>query len=264
MALLITSGLVIFFVCFKIYTLKYYNPYTLTLIYGKKGCGKSTVAQKYIYQHYKRGWHIYYNQGDSNFRYGTAIDASHLWQVDFKPHSLLIVDEVNLLWDNREFKSFPKELGAWFRLQRHYKVKVILFSQTADADKKIRDLTDRVYLCKRIMQVLICCVPYEKEIIYLEPKKQGDLSGFVDHYKKLSFGPFGCYLCWLPKWVKYHDSFKNVLNKGDNQKNANINHSPIRRRNSFNRFFTGAFNSKPIPKASSQKNVSYNGRKLKK
>lgn len=233
MALLIIGILSIGFIIFRIYTNKFYNPYTLTLIYGKKGCGKSTVAQKYIYQHYKRGWNIYYNQGDSRFTRGTAIDASKLWEVDFKPHSLLIIDEVNLLWDNREFKTFPKELAAWFRLQRHYKVKVILFSQTADADKKIRDLTDRVYLCKRICEVLICCVPYEKEIIYLEPKKQGMISGFIDHYKKLSFGPIGCFYCWLPYWIKFHDSFKDVLhpeNDGKEENNNALNTS----RNIFN------------------------------
>ena len=123
-----------------------------------------------------------------------------------------------------QFKTFPKELAAWFRLQRHYKVKVILFSQTADADKKIRDLTDRVYLCKRHAQVLICCVPYEKEIVYLEPKKEGDVSGFIDRYEKRSFGPFGCMFCWLPKWVKTHDSFKDLSLQGgekDAQRNSN-------------------------------------------
>lgn len=222
MALLILGIFIVAFTAFRIYTNKFFNPYTLTLIYGKKGCGKSTVAQKYIYQHYKHGWHIYYNEGDSRFKYGTAIDASHLWTVDFKPHSLLIIDEVNLLWDNREFKTFPKELGAWFRLQRHYKVKVILFSQTADADKKIRDLTDKVYLCKRFMQVLIYCVPYEKEIIYIEPKKQGMISGFIDHYKKLSFGPIGCNFCWLPYWIKFHDSFQDVLKKEENNEHNTI------------------------------------------
>lgn len=207
---------------FNIYTQKFYNPYKLILYYGKKGCGKSTVAQKLIWQHYRKGWNIYVNNGDSDFRLATQIDASKLWEVEFKPHSLLVIDEVNLLWDNRQFKSFPKELLAWFRLQRHHKVKCILFSQTADADKKIRDLTDRVYLVKRWFQVLICCVPYEKDIVYREPKKEFDASGFMDVFEKRSFGPIGCTFCWLPKWVKFHDSFKKIggdnddANDGDN------------------------------------------------
>lgn len=206
-ALIIFSVIMVLFTTFKMYTMKFYNPYTLTLIYGKKGCGKSTIAQKYIYKHYKRGWNIYYNKGDSTFPMGTAIDASRLWEVNFPPRTLLIIDEVNLLWDNRQFKTFPKELGEWFRTQRHHKVKCILFSQTADADKKIRDLTDRVYLCKRWFQVLIVCTPYEKSIEYREPK--GDTpAGFMDVYRKISFGPILCTFAWLPKWVKFHDSFK--------------------------------------------------------
>lgn len=243
--LLILTLILVLIIVFKIYTDRFYNPYTLTLIYGKKGCGKSTLAQKLIYQHYKRGWHIYYNQGDSRFVHGTAIDASKLWEIDFKPKSFLIIDEVNLLWDNRQFKTFPKELGEWFRLQRHYKVKVVLFSQTADADKKIRDLTDRVYLCKRLAQVLICCVPYEKYIIYREPQFSGDVSGFIDYYKKMSWGPLGCMYCWLPKWVKYHDSFADIKNGGNQISDLNPNQldrvkhktnkrSKINRKNSIN------------------------------
>lgn len=216
---------IVLFTSFKIYTTKFYNPYTLTLIYGKKGCGKSTLCQKIIYKHYKRGWNIYYNQGDSRFTAGEAIDASKLWEVDFKPHSLLIIDEVNLLWDNRQFKSFPKELNEWFRLQRHKKVKCVLFSQTADADKKIRDLTDRVYLCKRYFEVIICCTPYVKEIIYREPKFDGDLSGFMDHYRKLSLGPIGCMFCWLPRWVKVHDSFADLSNREEVYSRDTVVHS---------------------------------------
>lgn len=197
-------------ICFKIWTLKYNNPYKLILIYGKKGCGKSTIAQKILYQHMKKGWKCYCNIGDSRMKGVTQVDASHLWEHEYREHSLIVIDEVNLLWDNRQFKTFPKELGAWFRLQRHHKVKVILFSQTADADKKIRDLTDRVYLCRRWFDVLIVCTPYEKEIVYREPKQEGMQSGFMDVYEKKNFGPLGCLFCWLPFWVRTHDSFQRV------------------------------------------------------
>lgn len=214
MIILILSIIITAIIVLKLYTIKFRNPYTLTLIYGKKGCGKSTIAQKIIWQHWRKGWNVYCNIGDSRMKYCEEIDASRLWEQQIKEHSLVVIDEVNLLWDNREFKTFPKELGQWFRLQRHYKIKVILFSQTADADKKIRDLTDRVYLCRRFMDVLIYCIPYEKDIVYKEPDKAFDASGFMDIYKKLSFGPFGCMYCYLPKWIKTHDSFKDIKGKG--------------------------------------------------
>lgn len=214
MIIIVLTLIITALIVWKMYTIKFRNPYTLTLIYGKKGCGKSTIAQKIIWQHWRRGWNVYCNIGDSRMKYCEEIDASRLWEQQIKEHSLVVIDEVNLLWDNREFKTFPKELGQWFRLQRHYKIKVILFSQTADADKKIRDLTDRVYLCRRFMDVLIYCIPYEKDIVYKEPDKAFDASGFMDVYKKLSFGPFGCMFCYLPKWIKTHDSFKDIKGKG--------------------------------------------------
>ena len=204
--ILLSGGLV----AFKIWTRKYYNPYKLILIYGKKGCGKSTIAQKILYQHMKKGWKCYCNIGDSRMKGVTQVDAAHLWEREYREHSLIVIDEVNLLWDNRQFKTFPKDLAAWFRLQRHHKVKVVLFSQTADADKKIRDLTDRVYLCRRWFDVLIVCTPYEKEIVYREHKQEVMQSGFMDVYEKKNFGPLGCLFCWLPFWVKTHDSFQKV------------------------------------------------------
>lgn len=178
---------------------------------GKKGVGKSTVLQKLAYKDYKKGWNIYCNIGDTTFQKAHQIDCSRLWEQDIKPHSVILIDEVNLLWDNRMFKSFPQELNEWFRLQRHYKVKVYMFSQTSDVDKKIRDLTDRIYLVKRYFQVWIWCFPYEKEIAPPDPKRLNNPNEFVDTFQKKSIGPIGCILCWLPKWIKVHDSFKDKM-----------------------------------------------------
>ena len=42
------------------------------------------------------------------------------------PNSVLLVDEVGMIWDNRQFKNFKPEVRDWFKLQRHYRVKVYL------------------------------------------------------------------------------------------------------------------------------------------
>lgn len=204
---------------FKIYTNKFYNPYKLILYMGKKGVGKSTVLQKQAYTHFKKtfldkhkkdGWNIYCNFGDTTFKGAKEIDCSKLWEQNIKPHSVILIDEVNLLWDNRDFKKFPQELNRWFRAQRHLKVKVIMFSQTADVDKKIRDLTDRIYLVRRYFQVLIIAFPWEKDIAPPDPKRLNNPTEFVDTYIKRYIGPFGCQFTWLPKWVKTHNSFKKI------------------------------------------------------
>ena len=205
--LIIGTCLFISFTVFLIWSNKFYNPYKLYLFMGKKGIGKSTVLQMVAYEHYKKHWNVYCNIGDSVFLGAEQIDCTRLWEQDIKPHSIVLIDEVNLLWDNRQFKSFPQELNAWFRKQRHKKIKVYMFSQTADVDKKIRDLTDRIYLVRKYFNVWIWCYPYEKDIIPPDPKRMERSNEFMDSYIKKNIGPFGCVICWLPKWVKTHDSF---------------------------------------------------------
>lgn len=207
MIIFILAILLILLITFIIWTNQYYNPYKLYLFMGKKGIGKSTVLQMVAYEHYKKKWNVYCNIGDSKFIGAEQIDCSRLWEQDIKPHSIILIDEVNLLWDNRQFKSFPQELNQWFRMQRHKKVKVYMFSQTADVDKKIRDLTDRIYLVRKYFNVWIWCFPYEKDIDPPDPKRMQNPHEFVDTFHKKNVGPIGCVICWLPKWVKTHDSF---------------------------------------------------------
>lgn len=185
---------------------------------GKKGIGKSTVLQMVAYEHYKKKWNVYCNIGDSTFLGAEQIDCSRLWEQEIKPHSIILIDEVNLLWDNRQFKSFPQELNAWFRKQRHKKVKVYMFSQTADVDKKIRDLTDRIYLVRKYFNVWIWCYPYEKDIDPPDPKRAQNPNEFVDTFHKKNIGPIGCVICWLPKWVKTHDSFSADMSAEEKQR----------------------------------------------
>lgn len=210
MVLLVFGILSVLLVIFTLYTNRFYNPYKLILYMGKKGVGKSTVLQKEAVWHSKHKWNVYCNAGDSNYKNAIEIDCSRLWEQEIKPHSVVLIDEVNLLWDNRDFKRFPQELNRWFRAQRHNKIKCIMFSQTADVDKKIRDLTDRIYLVRRYFQVLIICFPFEKDIDPPNPKRMQNSNDFVDTYKKRNFGPMGCSYCWLPKWCKQHDSFKEI------------------------------------------------------
>lgn len=209
-ALLIITFLIILLILFRLYTNKFFNPYKLILYMGKKGVGKSTILQKQALKHYKNGWKVYCNIGDTTFQKAKQIDVTKLWEQDIEPHSVLLIDEVNLLWDNREFKKFPQELNRWFRAQRHFKVKVIMFSQTSDVDKKIRDLTDRIYLVRRYFEVLIIAYPFEKDIDPPDPKRMQNGNDFIDTYHKKNIGPFFCQYTWLPKWVKVHDSYKEI------------------------------------------------------
>ena len=62
---------------------------------------------------------------------------------------MIVIDEIGVIHSNREFKSMPKECIEWYKMQRKRRLTVIVSSQTMDVDKKIRDLCDRIILCRR-------------------------------------------------------------------------------------------------------------------
>lgn len=187
-------------------TARYVSPYTLDVYFGRKGCGKSTMLQKLAYKYHKRGWAIYANDGDSFISFVNYIDASHLWKFYFPANSVIFIDEVNLLWDNRDFKTFPKELQKFLRLQRHKRVKIIMFSQTYDCDKKIRDLADMLFIQNKFLRIFTVARAYVKSPVVLTSLETGSEGRISDDFKPLKIWHW--HSAYIPKWVKKFDSFK--------------------------------------------------------
>lgn len=132
--------------------------------------------------------------------------------LPLKSPSVILCDEINLLWDNRNFKNFSPDLQRYFRLQRHYHHVFIGFSQTFDCDKKIRDLADELLICRRVLRVWITCKAYVKKVVVVSPESGNsrETASMTDDFVPLGLfhDLFGVFNAWLPKWVKYHDSFK--------------------------------------------------------
>lgn len=158
----------------------------------------------------------YYKQYiDPNFDEKNGVLPSQIKlpvPVSVKPHSVIFCDEINLLWDNRDFKSFPKDMQHYFRLQRHYKHIFIGFSQTYDCDKKIRDLADELIIVRRIARVWIRTKSYIKKVVVISPEDENnrETATMTDDFIPRGFfydltSPFKA---WLPYWVKKHDSYK--------------------------------------------------------
>lgn len=61
----------------------------------------------------------------------------------------ILIDEIMLLADNRNFKTFPEHLKMFFALHGHFHVNVIWCSQNWDCDRKIRSLTQQLFLLER-------------------------------------------------------------------------------------------------------------------
>lgn len=198
--------LMVFFFCFQIATLPFSNPYTLTMIFGKKGSGKTTTMVKLAYYAHKQGKEVYAN---------IPLPGCYLIKdedIGFKqipPGSLLLIDEVGMIWDNRQFKSFKPEVRDWFKLQRHYKVKVYLFSQTFDIDKKLRDLTDDMYLIEKRFRIFAYGKRILKKCVLTEasPDQPSRIDENLKFDSLLFFWAGSRTLTLIPRWAESFDSF---------------------------------------------------------
>lgn len=225
-------GILIPFIMYLIYwSTAMYNPFKTILIVGKKGSGKSTdIIKKCIQNHGKTFW--YYDKDEKIFhRWKKAewriyssmkvnlpfrvykINIKQLGDIIPKPFSIVLLDEINLVWDNRKFKEFKESTQEFFRLARKNRCKVIMYSQTFDCDKKIRDLVDEMWLYQSKMNVFGWCKRIAKVPDIRENGMNAE-SQLVDVIKFESiFTPHSRQLTWFPKYIKYFDSYENLNKK---------------------------------------------------
>lgn len=208
--------LLIIIICFSLYARKYANPFKLIMIFGKKGSGKSTLLTRLAVKYLKQGRVVYSNT--PVYAPGIRIfDVQDIGQYTFPPYSVVFIDEVGMIWDNREFKSFRNDVRDWFKLQRHHKVTVFLFSQTFDIDLKLRNLTDLMYMCTSHFNVISIARRVNRKLVIVEPT--GDSEGRITDGYILQplilqfFGMHSMYMTWIPKYKKYFktDLIENEL-----------------------------------------------------
>lgn len=189
------------------YYKKFYNPYKLICLIGKKGSGKTTLLTKFAIQHQKKGWKVY-----SNFPCPGCweYDPKKLGLYHFEHDSLVLLDEIGLVFNNRSFKEFSKDAINFFKLQRHYGVKVVACSQADDYDKVIRNLVDNLYLISNIGNVLSVARRVNRTVSIVSAKDGYGESRIVEdlafsHWLTIPFG--GAIFTWIPSWAKYFNSF---------------------------------------------------------
>ena len=193
-----------FLVWFSVQSRRYNNPYRLIFIFGKKGAGKSLYMVKQMMKYLKKGWTVYTDIDNCNLpgvRIMNAMDLSEFAPVE---NSAIFLDEAGILFDNRNFKNFNSGLRDFFKLQRKYKCRVFLNSQSFDIDKKIRDVTDHMGLIVSVGNVFSIYRPIRRSITLTQPSAEAE-SRIAD---KLSFESlFKWQITYLPKYFKYFDSF---------------------------------------------------------
>ncbi|WP_242963196.1 ATP-binding protein [Lachnoclostridium sp. An14] len=209
MFLLTAALLFLFLVVFLVYhVILYRNPYKLYMVFGKKGSGKTTLMCKLALKYAKAGRPVYCNTPIPGTYY---FDADRIGFGGFPEESVILIDEVGMIWDNRNFKSFKTEVRDYFKLQRHYKHTVYLFSQTFDVDKKLRDLTDNMYLIHNFFNCFTIARRITKTITIVHAgqgsESTANLADDMQFDSLLLFFLGTVKITYIPKYARYFDSF---------------------------------------------------------
>ena len=133
-------------------------------------------------------------------------------RIHFPPEYVIFMDEVGMFYDNRDWKSgnMTKEVRNYFKLQRHYRHTVYLFSQAWDIDVKLRNLTDQMYLLQCWFGFLSIGKQVKRRIVVVKPTADAE-SRIADELivSPLISTPFGGRLfTYIPHWVKLFDSYE--------------------------------------------------------
>lgn len=195
---------VAFMVWFSVQSKRYSNPYRLIFIFGKKGSGKSLYMVKQMLKYLKKGWTVYTDIDTCKVPGIRIIKAMDLAEFAPESNSAIFLDEAGILFDNRNFKNFNSGLRDFFKLQRKYKCRVFLNSQSFDIDKKIRDVTDQMGLMVSIGNVFSIYRPIRRSITLTEPSAEAE-SRIADRLRFESL--FKWQFTYLPRYFKYFESF---------------------------------------------------------
>lgn len=240
----------VIFVCvivfFAYHIVRYRNPYKLIMVIGKKGSGKTTLMVKLSLKYRRRKRPVYCNAPEIPGTY--FFKPEDLGRVGFPENAVIMVDEASRYWDNRDFKSFQKYTFDYFRYQRQYRHVVYLFSQSFDVDKKIRDLTDRMYLVTSFFNFISVARAISKRptVSHADSNQAGE-SKLVDD---INFEPVWLFflgtvkITYIPKYVKYFKSYNPpILPEGVFQYTP----FPEKQRRSVPRLWPGHEEASPAP-----------------
>lgn len=183
--------------------------------FGLPGSGKSTFLAKKAFQTNRKGFDVFVNE-DFPIAGCYLYKFSDLGRYEVK-NGLVLMDEVSLDADNRDFKQFSKRSKTFFILHRHYYLDVVWCTQKYNGvDNKILNMTDQMYYIKRWPLGFSMATKIDS-IIYIPTRRSlkltaGDIT--QTHIKSgllsILLAPFtgALEICWRRRFYRYFDSFK--------------------------------------------------------
>lgn len=186
------------------------NPYKLDMVIAKKGGGKTTDIQKRTFDGLAHGWTVYSTAPVAGARH---FDAKNMGISDLPENSLVLIDEAGIIWHNRDFKNFKGDIKDYFKLQRHYKHKVVLYSQSWDVDKVLRELCDNIWIMKNFFGCYSISRRVVRSITVVSAKEmrgEGYIADDLNYDSLLFFWCGSVRFTFIPKYIPYFDSFETT------------------------------------------------------
>ncbi|MBQ3524544.1 MAG: hypothetical protein IJA43_08850 [Clostridia bacterium] len=205
----------------------------ITGYFGVPGCGKTTLATmkaRKLNKQIKRDIKRVAKGKKKKCKYDyvlTNFECKGCYKINFTDIGIydiqncaIILDELTIDADNRDFKNFARSSVEGFIYHRHYFNDIYYYTQNFQAvDKKIRDLTHTLYFVKKsqlfpfslftkakIIYRTIDINEYTKEIVngYRFPNL---FENILDMLGILKLGE----ICFRPLYYKDFDSFSQPL-----------------------------------------------------
>lgn len=189
--------------------IKYNSPYKFIMIWGKKRSGKTTLLQKFALKYQKKGFTCF----STVELYGCyKFNPKDFGKKQLPKKSVLLIDEISMLYDSRNFKNFDLSISDYVRLLGHKFNVVICASQTWDIDKRLRDLTDEMYLCTKFLSVYSVAKRIKKKPTLHQPIQLENGSrageGFVSEDLKF-YPPTAWIYTYIPRYAPFFNSFED-------------------------------------------------------
>ena len=124
-------------------------------------------------------------------------------------NSLILIDEITLFADSRDFKTFPFPIKQFFILHRHYCCDIIYFTQHYNnVDKKIRDLTFDLYFVRPFLFWFSKATRIFRTLDIQEQTHE-IVNGYrFSNILDIIFVGKVVQFCFRPSWYKYFDSYE--------------------------------------------------------
>lgn len=217
--MIIVYGLLIAFAIFMIrfvyWSSKLKEGCPVILIFGKRGCGKSSDIVRRAREAHKKGQRVFCTD-DTMCKNGLCeyLPYDKLGLVRIPKGSLLLIEECGVIFHKRGFSDkeqnqIMKRFRRYLKYVRHEEIaSVVMYSQCYDIDLSLKEACSELWLYKRVG-----CYTYGKKInksivLTTDADGNGTMSDSFTFYPFITRGARR--LNFMPRYINAYDSFSKL------------------------------------------------------